>query len=596
MVLSVTTFGSSTPLGLEYANLAPGESAEDLTNAGFAFLSGQPNIATLNPQVYTVFANGAFGDNYTVTHATGTLTVAKAPAAINVSDTTAVYDGTGKVVSVSTVPAGLNHIVTYNGGTDAPVNAGTYAVQVDVSNANYAGTFVTSLVIAPGSATVSLGDLAQNFDGTGKAVSATTDPAGIAVAVTYNGNPAAPTQAGSYAVEGSISDPNFTGSTTGTLEIGKGVAQIALSNLSQVADGSAKAVGVSTSPAGLVTVVTYDGSATASSAVGSYAVSVTVQDADYSGSAEGTLTILEAATINFGDLLASYTGDPISPTITTTPAGLKVNVTYNKSPVVPHEAGTYEVIASIEDATYSGTAKSVFEITKSSTATINFVASSLQAPWNNVKAPQATTDPAGLDVRMTYNGSLALPSSPGEYEVKAIINDRNVKGSKSATFTIGKAPQDISFPAIPNLSISGNPVILVLSATSNSGLPVKYIVLRGGATVDGNLLTISQPGLVSLTAQQLGNENYLPADEEVRSFEVTGTGVPLGAAQTEASLNDDGSVSLGVSGSPFESLSIYSASVVDAEFKPIVKIVLDADGKGSYNTASDADQRFFQVK
>ncbi|MBT5478389.1 MAG: hypothetical protein HOK45_04890, partial [Verrucomicrobia bacterium] len=75
-----------------------------------------------------------------------------------------------------------------------------------------------------------------------------------------------------------------------------------------------------------------------------------------------------------------------------------------------------------------------------------------------------------------------------------------------------------------------------------------------------------------------------------------GTGVPLGAAQTEASLNDDGSVSLGVSGSPFESLSIYSASVVDAEFKPIVKIVLDADGKGSYNTASDADQRFFQVK
>ena len=66
--------------------------------------------------------------------------------------------------------------------------------------------------------------------------------------------------------------------------------------------------------------------------------------------------------------MASYTGDPISPTITTTPAGLKVNLTYNKSPVVPHEAGTYEVIASIEDATYSGTAKSVFEITKSSTA------------------------------------------------------------------------------------------------------------------------------------------------------------------------------------------------------------------------------------
>jgi hypothetical protein len=593
---SVTTFGMSTPLGLEYDNLAPGETAENLTNGGFAFLSGQPNIATLAPQVYTVFANGAFGDNYVVTHATGTLTVAKAPATINVADTSAAYDGTGKMVTVTTEPAGLANSVTYNGAADLPVNAGTYAVEVNVSDVNYTGTFVSSLTIAPTSATVSLGDLSQNFDGTGKSVSVVTDPAGVAVSVTYNGNPESPTQAGSYAVEASVSDPNFSGSATGTLEIGKGVAQIALSNLSQVADGGAKEVVVSTSPAGLANVVTYDGAATAPTAVGSYAVSVTVQDGDYDGSAEGILTILEAATISFDGLLATYTGDPLTPTITTTPAGLAVNVTYNKNPAAPHEAGTYEVVASIEDATYSGTAKALFEITKSSTATITFVASSLQAPWNNVKAPQVTTDPAGLDVRMTYNGSLELPSTPGEYEVKAIINDRNVRGSQSATFTIGKSAQTITFPAIPNLTISGNPVILVLSATSNSGLPVKYIVLRGGATVDGNLLTISQPGLISLTAQQLGNENYLPADEVVRSFEVTGTGVPLGAAQTEASLNDDGSVSLGVSGSPFESLSIYSASVVDAEFTPIVKIVLDADGKGSYNTASDAEQRFFQVK
>ena len=593
---SVTTFGNSTSLGLEYANLAPGESADNLTNVGFAFLSGQPNIALLAPQVYTVFANGAFGDNYLVTHSTGTLTVAKAPATINVADTAAAYDGTAKLVSVSTVPAGLSTSVTYNGGTDAPVNAGTYTVEVNVSDVNYAGTFVSSLTIAPSVATVTLGDLSQPFDGTGRAISVSTDPAGVAVAVKYNNNPAAPTQAGSYSVEANVSDPNFSGSATGTLVIGKGVAQIALSNLSQVANGSAKAIGVSTSPAGLSTVVTYDGAATAPSAVGTYAVSVTVQSSDYDASAEGTLTILEAATISFDGLLATYTGDPLTPTITTTPAGLNVNVTYNKNPAAPHEAGTYEVVASIEDATYSGNAKALFEITKSSTATIAFVSSSLKAPWNNVQAPQATTDPAGLDVRMTYNGKLELPSSPGEYEVKAIINDRNVRGSATATFTIGKSAQDINFPAIPNLSISGNPVILVLSATSNSGLPVKYIVLRGGATVDGNLLTISQPGLVSLTAQQLGNENYLPADEEVRSFEVTGTGVPLGAAQTEASLNDDGSVSLGVSGSPFESLSIYSASVVDAEFKPIVKIVLDADGKGSYNTASDAEQRFFQVK
>jgi hypothetical protein len=196
-------------LGLEYANLAPGESAENLSNAGFAFLSGQPNIALLAPQVYTVFANGAFGDNYIVTHATGTLTVGKAPATINVADTSASYDGTGKMVTVTTEPAGLATSVTYNGAPDLPVNAGTYAVEVNVSDVNYTGTFVSSLTIAPSVATVTLGDLSQPFDGTGRAVSVTTDPAGIAVAVKYNNNPTAPTQAGSYAVEASVSILTF---------------------------------------------------------------------------------------------------------------------------------------------------------------------------------------------------------------------------------------------------------------------------------------------------------------------------------------------------------------------------------------------------
>ena len=48
---------------------------------------------------------------------------------------------------------------------------------------------------------------------------ATTDPAGLEVGLTYNGVPTAPTAVGSYAVVASVVDGNHTGSATGTLVI-----------------------------------------------------------------------------------------------------------------------------------------------------------------------------------------------------------------------------------------------------------------------------------------------------------------------------------------------------------------------------------------
>jgi hypothetical protein len=66
---------------------------------------------------------------------------------------------------------------------------------------------------------VTLGNLAQTYDGTAKSVSATTTPPGLAVDVTYNGSANAPTNAGSYAIVGTINDPCYQASVTGTLVI-----------------------------------------------------------------------------------------------------------------------------------------------------------------------------------------------------------------------------------------------------------------------------------------------------------------------------------------------------------------------------------------
>jgi len=73
-------------------------------------------------------------------------------------------------------------------------------------------------------------------------------------------------------------------------------AEVVLSNLSQTYDGTPKAASCTTTPEGLATTLTYNGFATPPTDVGSYPVQCLVNDATYTGSASGTLSIAKAAT------------------------------------------------------------------------------------------------------------------------------------------------------------------------------------------------------------------------------------------------------------------------------------------------------------
>ena len=70
-------------------------------------------------------------------------------------------------------------------------------------------------------ATVYLDNLAQTYSGAARIVTATTMPAGLTVSLTYAGNAWAPTNAGSYAVTGTVVAAEYTGSTNGTLIVSK---------------------------------------------------------------------------------------------------------------------------------------------------------------------------------------------------------------------------------------------------------------------------------------------------------------------------------------------------------------------------------------
>ena len=146
-----------------------------------------------------------------------------APVQVQVllADLEQVYDGTARRVTAATVPAGLGVDITYNGSTEPPTEAGSYAVAASVFDADYEGNATGTLVVAKAPAEVTLAGLVQTYDGTSKPATATTRPAGLAVAITYNGAPSAPTAAGTYAVAAMVSDANRAGTATGILTIGK---------------------------------------------------------------------------------------------------------------------------------------------------------------------------------------------------------------------------------------------------------------------------------------------------------------------------------------------------------------------------------------
>jgi carbonic anhydrase/acetyltransferase-like protein (isoleucine patch superfamily) len=97
------------------------------------------------------------------------------------------------------------------------------SITIDDGNggSNYAVTLqnFTGGTIFPAPAAITLGDLEHTHDGTPKAASASTDPAGLAVEFTYDSVPTPPVAPGSYSVVATIADSNHTGSTSGTLVI-----------------------------------------------------------------------------------------------------------------------------------------------------------------------------------------------------------------------------------------------------------------------------------------------------------------------------------------------------------------------------------------
>ncbi|HEY1792878.1 MAG TPA: YDG domain-containing protein [Opitutaceae bacterium] len=141
-------------------------------------------------------------------------------ATANVAGTFAYTPAAGNLV-----PAGnpaLSVLFTPTDGTDYTTATGAVTLSVSTAPAG-----------------VTLGSLSQTYSGAGEPATATTTPSSLTVNFTYNGSSTVPMTAGTYAVVGTISDPDYTGTASGTLVIGQATPVITWPQPANVPAGTA---------------------------------------------------------------------------------------------------------------------------------------------------------------------------------------------------------------------------------------------------------------------------------------------------------------------------------------------------------------------
>jgi CSLREA domain-containing protein len=487
-------------------------------------LSG-PTLASLNAGSHPVQVNFIGITGYSPTGASTSLQVSKATATVTLGNLTATYDGTAHGVTATTSPVGLAVSFTYNGSSAAPSNAGSYTVVGTINDTNYTGTATGQLVISKTTATVTLGNLAQTYNGTAHAATAITTPAGLAVDFTYNGIPTAPTAAGSYTVVGTINDTNYAGSASAQLVISQATLNLAWTPTSPIVYGTAL------SPAQFNATATFNSNPVAgtfsySSSIGTVlgagmhtlTVSFTPSDTtDFSTPAPITanITVTQAAPV-----LAWSPSSPIVYGTPLSPTQFNATATFNLAPI----AGTFSYSAPIGTVLGAGIHTLTVSFTPSDTtdystpalipANITVTPATPVISWSPSSpiAYGTALTAAQLNATVSNNGSAVA----GTFNYSPALGTVLTAGTHTLTYTF--TPSDTTdyntpAPITRNITVSqGTPILAwsspspIVSGTALSATQLNATASYNGTAVAGTfsynpaLGTVLSAGTHTLTA------------------------------------------------------------------------------------------------
>jgi len=287
---------------------------------------------------------------------------------------------------------------------------------------------------------------------------------------------------------------------------------------------------------------------------------------------------------------------------------------YGPTATPPTNAGTYQIVATLNGPTYGGSA--------TDTATI------MPKPVTfTVSVPDKTYDvaPAGPPTVVLSGGSPPLPSAAtgfsfqyigtgatsygptatapanaGTYQVTATPTSGNYSGTANAAFTINKATQSISgFLPIPD-HVYGDPSF-ALSATATSGLPVDFSA-TGNCTFERGKVFITGAGSCTITASQPGNANWVAAADVPQTFTINKVtqSITFNALPTRAVSNPPFTVSAtATSGLPvsFSATGGCSVSGTTVTLSGVGTCTITASqpGDANWGAAADVPQTFLIV-
>ena len=228
----------------------------------------------------------------------------------------------------------------------------------------------------------------------------------------------------------------------------------------------------------------YSTTGTSTSVPGSYPITATLNDPNSKLSnytvtnTAGSLTIGNAtATVTLGSLSKTYTGSPLAPTATTIPANLLVTLAYTQNGqavVSPTKAGSYGVVATINDVDYSGTATGTLTINQA-TPTITWATPAAITYGTALSAAQ-------LDASSTVAGTFAYTPTSG-----------TVLGAGSQTLSVTFTPTDTT-----DYTTATATVTLTVNSAAN---PAQSIASLSPAFTDAGsaafTLTINGTGFTS---------------------------------------------------------------------------------------------------
>jgi sugar lactone lactonase YvrE len=558
------------------------------------------------------------------------LTATYTPTTFAMTTDTVTFNGNLANASLSTSPS-VQLVLT---GPAVPPTATIVLNPISPASPVFGQTVTVSATVSGPSLTPA-GTVAFTVDGSPTTASLT---AGVATA-TLTG-----LSVGTHTISATYTSSNgFASATTSatTFTVGQATATVMLSNLSQTYTGSPLSAMVATTPTGLAVSVTYNGSTTAPTAAGSYAVIATINNPNFVGSASGTLTIAKATTtITFAANPTSPTrgqSDLLSATVTGAggPGGTVVFssgattlclATLNASGMgscsfVPSTDGNLIITAQYSgDGNHLASSSNLTLFVFDGAVKLQFASTQLVFPGatNATVCISPATSASATGTVQIFDGTTLLTTLPvqgggcafwfispglsaGTHQLTAVYSgDRNNPSGTSVPVTVTVSPVPVTLSASCwNASFPfGANYQCTVNVSSNAGAALGSITYTfdGGSAVtvplsNGNAqFTLTKPNVGTHTviigyAQQT---NYAAGKSQTETFTVTAAPVIVSLtpsswfAKAGTSLTFQSTVSSWSAGAPNATgaISFYDGATL------LSTVPVNASGQASYTTSS----------